>query len=52
MQTWESNKWKTAFWNWYGHFEYQVMLFGLFNTLAIFQGNINKVLVKKFDIFV
>ena len=30
----------------------QVMLFGFFNTLAIFQGYVNKILAKKFDVFV
>lgn len=28
------------------------MLFGLFNTLAKFQGYINKILAKKLDIFI
>ena len=28
------------------------MLFGLFNALATFQGYVNKILTKKFDIFV
>ena len=48
----ESNEWKTAFQTWDGHFEYQIMLFGLFNALASFQGYINKILAKKLDIFV
>ena len=48
----ESNKWKTAFKIWYGHFKYQVMLFGLTNTLANFQGYINKILAEKLDVFV
>ena len=37
---------------WYGHFEYQVMPFGLMNALASFQGYINKILVEKLGIFV
>ena len=36
----------------YGHFKYQVMLFGLSNTPASFQGYINKMLAKKLHIFV
>ena len=36
----------------YGHFEYQVMPFGLSNALASFQGYINKILAKKLNIFV
>ena len=36
----------------YDHFKYQVMLFGLSNVPAIFQGYINKILAKKLDIFV
>ena len=31
------DKWKTAFRTRYGHFEYQVMLFGLTNALVSFQ---------------
>ncbi len=36
----------------YGHFKYQVMPFGLTNALATFQGYINKILVKKLDVFI
>ncbi len=36
----------------YNHFNYQVMLFGLTNTLATFQGYINKILAEKLDIFI
>ena len=32
----EGDKWKTAFWTRYGHFEYQVIPFGLSNTPASF----------------
>ena len=34
------------------HFEYQVMLFRLFNVPASFQSYINKILVKKINIIV
>ena len=36
----------------YGHFEYQVMPFGLFNAPASFQEYVNKILAEKLDIFV
>ena len=36
----------------YGHFKYQVMLFGLSNAPATFQGYVNKILAEKLDIFV
>ena len=52
MRIHESNKWKTVFWTKYGHFKYQVMLFGLSNTPATFQGYVNKILVKKLNIFI
>ena len=52
MRIKKSNKWKTAFWTQYGHFEYQVMLFGLFNAPTSFQDYINKMLAKKLDIFI
>ncbi len=48
----EGNKWKTAFRTYYSYFKYQVMLFGLTNVLAIFQGYINKILVEKCKIFI
>ena len=48
----ESDKQKTAFQTRYGHFKYQVMLFGLSNTPATFQGYVNKILTEKLDIFV
>ena len=36
----------------YGHFKYQIMLFGLSNAPGSFQGYINKILAEKLDIFV
>ena len=36
----------------YGYFKYQIMPFGLFNSLATFQGYVNKILADKLDIFV
>jgi hypothetical protein len=41
----EGDEWKTAFHTHYGHFKYLVMLFGLTNTPATFQGYINWALV-------
>ncbi len=52
MRIQEGNKWKTAFCTRYGHFEYQVMSFGLSNAPASFQGYINKIPAEKLDIFV
>ena len=52
MRIKEGDEWKTAFQTWYGHFEYQLILFGLSNAPASFQGYINKLLAKKLDIFV
>lgn len=52
MKIEESDKCKMAFCTKYGHFEYQVMPFGLFTISASIQGYINKILAKKFDIFV
>ena len=48
----EGNEWKMAFQTWYGHFEYQVMSFGLSNTPASFQDYINKILAEKLNIFI
>ena len=48
----EGDEWKTAFWTQYDHFKYQVMPFGLSNALATFQGYVNKILAKKFNIFI
>ena len=52
MQIKEKNEWKMVFRTCYGYFKYQIILFGLTNILAIFQGYINKILVKKLDVFV
>ena len=52
MRIFEDDEWKTLFWTQYGYFKYQVMLFGLSNTTAIFQGYVNKILAEKLDIFV
>ena len=46
----EGDKWKMAFRTCYSHFEYHVMLFRLVNTLAMFQGYINRVLHDCLDI--
>ena len=35
----------------YDHFKYQIMLFNLLNALAIFQGYVNKILIKKLNVF-
>ena len=45
MRIWKGDEWKIVFQIRYGHFEYQVILFELFNTLASFQGYVNKILV-------
>ncbi len=52
MRIREGDEWKTAFKTRYGHFEYQVISFGLANAPATFQGYINKILAEKFNIFV
>ena len=41
-----------VFWTWYGHFKHQVMLFELSNASASLQDYINKILIKKHNIFV
>lgn len=52
MRIQKSDKWKTVFDTRYSHFEYQVMLFNLFNIPANFQNYINKILIKKLNISV
>ena len=52
MRICKGDKWKTAFRTWYGHFKYQVILFGLSNAPATFQEYVNKILAEKLDIFV
>ena len=52
MRIKKGDEWKTAFQTQYSHFECQVMLFGLSNAPASFQGYINKMLAKKLDVFV
>ncbi len=52
MRILEGDKWKMAFRIKYGHFEYQVIPFGLSNTPTSFQSYINKILAEKLDIFV
>ena len=52
MRILKGDKWKTAFQTWYGHFEYQVILFGLSNASASFQRYINKILAQKLNVFV
>ena len=48
----EGDKYKTTFRTQYGHFEYQVMPFGLSNALSTFQRYVNKILAEKLNIFV
>ena len=52
MRIRKGNKWKTAFKTQYGHFEYQVMSFGLTNAPTSFQEFINKILAEKLNIFI
>ena len=46
---WKGDEYKTAFHTHYGHFEYQVMPFGLANAPATFQSYIHKVLSDLLD---
>ena len=46
------DEWKTAFRTRYGHFQYNVMPFGLANAPATFQHMINDVLRDYLDVFV
>ena len=52
MKIRKEDKWKTTFKTRYGHFEYQVISFGLTNAPTSFQEFINKILTKKLNIFV
>ena len=52
MRIREGDEWKTAFRTQYGYFKYQIIFFGLSNTLASFQGYVNKILSEKLDIFI
>ena len=52
MRIQKGDEWKIAFQIKYGHFEYQVMFFGLSNASASFQGYVNKILAEKLDVFV
>ena len=52
MRIKKGDKLKTDFQTRYGHWKYQVMPFGYFNTLASFQDYINKILAEKLDIFI
>ena len=45
----EGDEWKTAFRTRYGHFEYNVMPFGLVNAQATFQAMMNKILREFLD---
>ena len=47
----EGDEWKTAFRTRYGHFEYQVMPFGLANAPATFQSYVNDALREYLDVF-
>ena len=46
----EGDKWKMAFRTRYGHFEYQVLPFGLANAPATFQAYINQALAGLVDV--
>ena len=52
MRIWEGDEWKIVFRTRYGYFEYQIILFGLSNVPASYQGYINKILLEKLDVFV
>ena len=52
MRIKEGDEGKTAFRTRYSHFKYQMMLFGLSNAPASFQGYISKILTEKLDVFV
>ena len=50
IQIKEGDEWKMAFRMCYSHFEYHMMLFGLVNTLVMFQEYINGVLHDCLDV--
>ena len=52
MKIREGDEGKTAFRTQYSHFKWQIIPFGLSDTLASFRGYINKILGKKLDVFV
>ena len=52
MRIREGDEWKTVFQTKYGHFEYQVILFGLSNAPATFQRYVNKILAEKLNVFI
>ena len=52
MRICKRDEWKTIFQTRCGHFKYQVMSFELTNSPATFQGYINKIIVKKLNVFV
>lgn len=52
MRICKRDKWKTVYCIRYEYFEYQIILFGLFNVLASFQEYIHKILIEKLDVFI
>lgn len=50
MRIRKGDEWKTAFRTRYGHFEYQVLPFGLANAPASFQAYINRALAQRLDV--
>lgn len=52
MRIEEDDEWTTAFRTHYSHFKYQMILFGLCNASVGFQDYINKIPVKKLDLFI
>ena len=52
MRIKKGNELKTAFRTQYGHFQYQVIPFGLSNAPASFQGYISKIWAEKLNVFV
>ncbi len=44
-------QWKTTFCTCYGHYEYIIVLFDLFNALTAFKGHINNMLRRHLDQF-